>query len=185
MKRVFLVHGYTGFPENHWFPWLKKQLEEKGFAVESLKMPNPKHPKKDEWVSKLKESVGSTDENTYLVGHSLGCIAIVRYLEQLPENAKVGGCVFVAGFSKGLKFPELTPFYTPEPDMEKVKKHTDKFVTIFSTDDDMVPLEIGKKFQQQLGAELIIEENKGHFCKNEGVTELPSVLNAVVEMAGH
>ncbi len=183
MKRVFIVHGWTGFPENHWFPWLKKQLQDAGFHVQVPAMPDTEHPKRDAWVGKLREIVGAPDQDTYFVGHSLGCITIAHYLEQLPPNAKVGGCVFVAGFGGGLKYHELTPFYAPLPDFVKVKRHTRNFVTIFSTNDDVVPLEIGKKFQQQLGAQLIVEENKGHFCKDEGVTELPSVRDAVLEMA--
>lgn len=112
MKRVFLIHGWNGFPENHWFPWLKQQLEAKWFHVETPEMPDTKHPKRDAWVAKLSEIVGVPDEDTYFVGHSLGCITIVRYLEKLSPDAKVGGCVFVAGFGGGLKHHELTQFYT-------------------------------------------------------------------------
>lgn len=46
--------------------------------------------------------VGVPDEQTYFVGHSLGCQAIARYLESLSESIKVGGVVFVAGFFKRL-----------------------------------------------------------------------------------
>lgn len=183
MKRVFVIHGWTGFANNHWFPWLKKQLVEKGFSVELPEMPNTVHPKRDEWVAKINEIVGKPDTQTYFVGHSLGCIAIVRYLEQLPKAAKIGGCVFVAGFGGGLKYHELTPFYTPPPDFVKVRQHADKFITIFSEDDDVVPLEIGKKFQENLGAKLIVEKGKGHFTTEDKVIELPSALNAVLEIS--
>jgi hypothetical protein len=26
-KRVFIIHGWEGYPEEGWFPWLKKELE--------------------------------------------------------------------------------------------------------------------------------------------------------------
>lgn len=30
-KRVFIVHGWDGKPSGAWLPWLKKELEAKGF----------------------------------------------------------------------------------------------------------------------------------------------------------
>jgi esterase/lipase len=33
MKKVFIIHGWDGYPEEGWFPWLKKELEKKGFSV--------------------------------------------------------------------------------------------------------------------------------------------------------
>jgi len=32
-KRVFLIHGWEGSPEEGWRPWLKKELEKRGFKV--------------------------------------------------------------------------------------------------------------------------------------------------------
>ena len=31
MKRVYIIHGWEGYPEEGWFPWLKKELEDRGF----------------------------------------------------------------------------------------------------------------------------------------------------------
>ena len=30
MKKVFIIHGWEGYPEEGWFPWLKKELESRG-----------------------------------------------------------------------------------------------------------------------------------------------------------
>jgi len=46
MKRAYIIHGWDGYPEEGWFPWLKKELENKGYHVEIPSMPNSKHPKK-------------------------------------------------------------------------------------------------------------------------------------------
>lgn len=97
-KRAFIIHGWDGYPEEGWFPWLKKELEKKGFVVSVPAMPEPGEPNIEAWVSHLAHIVGNVDENTFFVGHSIGCQAILRYLETLPENIKVGGAVFVAGF---------------------------------------------------------------------------------------
>lgn len=99
-KRVFIIHGWDGYPEEGWFPWLKKELEAKSFTVFVPQLPKPDEPRIDNWVPELRKVVGNPDEQTYFVGHSMGCQTIARYLETLPEGVKVGGAVFVAGFFK-------------------------------------------------------------------------------------
>ena len=97
-KRVFIIYGWEGNPENCWFPWLKKELENKGFSVIVPSMPHPDAPEIKSWVGHLNSVAGEADENTYFVGHSIGCQTILRYIEQLPQEVKIGGIVCVAGF---------------------------------------------------------------------------------------
>lgn len=104
MKRAFLIHGWEGDPEEEWRPWLKKELEKKGFEVYVPAMPDTATPTMEKWVPFLAEIVGKPDENCYFVGHSLGCITILRYLETLNEGEKVGGVVLVAGFGHDLEY---------------------------------------------------------------------------------
>ena len=44
-KRVFVIHGWGGYPEEGWKPWLKKELEKRGFTVFVPAMPDTEHPK--------------------------------------------------------------------------------------------------------------------------------------------
>ena len=104
MKRVFIVHGWGGRPDEAWFPWIKKELEDKGYKVFIPAMPETDEPKMELWIPFLSQLVGKPDLNTFFVGHSIGCQAIIRYLETLPEGVKIGGAVFVAG---GEKVPTL------------------------------------------------------------------------------
>ena len=96
--RIFIVHGWDGYPEEGWFPWLKKELEAKGFKVLVTQFPGADNPRIEKWVPKLAEVVGTVDESTYFIGHSVGCQTIVRYLELLPENIKVGDEIYYAGW---------------------------------------------------------------------------------------
>ena len=81
----------------------EKELEKKGFHVEVPAMPDTDNPKIESWVSFLKKTIKNPGKDTYLIGHSIGCQAILRYLQGI--NSKIGGVVFVAGwFSlKGLE----------------------------------------------------------------------------------
>lgn len=70
-KRLFIIHGWEGYPEEGWFPWLKQELEKEGFSVTVPAMPNPKKPNIESWISHLIKVVSKPDENTYFVGHSI------------------------------------------------------------------------------------------------------------------
>lgn len=186
-KRVFVIHGWTGTPERDWLPWLKGKLEEHDLEVTAPAMPNTDTPVIEKWVKRLQETVGGANKDTYFVGHSLGCQAILRYLEKLPGNVKVGGVVFVAGFFtlSNLK-PEEEPIAKPwvegAIDCSKVKLHTNRFIAIFSDDDPYVPLKNIKMFEDKLGTKVVIEHNKKHLSEDGGILELPSALEAVLEL---
>ena len=189
MKRVFIIHGWSGKPEHGWYPWLKKELEKKGFKASVPKLPNTDDPKIDAWVSTLSSAVGNSDEDTYFVGHSMGCQTIARYLEKLSDNEKVGGAVFVGGY-----FKSLTGLVEDEPaiwkkwkgipvNLDEVRAHLLKSVAIFSDNDPYVPLENSDDFKNKLGSEIIILKNMGHFIQNDGCYEVPIVLEKLLEIA--
>lgn len=191
-KRVFIVHGWDGFPEQGWFPWLKRELEEKGFAVFVPQLPKPDEPRIDNWVLKLKEVVGVPDEQTYFVGHSMGCQTIVRYCEALPEGAVVGGAVFVAGFFKRLTNLEDDDVVRSVADewlktplnLKEAKAHLRKSIAIFSDNDPYVPVDNKDDFADSLGSKIIVEHGKGHFNASIGTVELPIALDSLLAIAG-
>jgi uncharacterized protein len=190
-KRVFIVHGWDGYPQENWFPWLKQKLEEKEFKVFVPQLPDSGNPRIYSWVPALAKIVNAPDEQTYFVGHSMGCQAIVRYLESLPDNIKIGGAVFVAGFFKRLTGIEDEPgnqetahhwLKTPV-DLLKAKSHLNKSVAIFSDNDPYVPLDNQDDFREKLGSKIIIQHSMGHFNEAAGITELPVALKSLLEIA--
>ena len=98
MKRVILVHRWSGGANDDWRPWLGAELEKKGFQVLTPSMPDTEVPVIEKWVSHLATIVGTPDSETYFIGHSIGCQAILRYLESIDQP--VGGAMFVAGWFK-------------------------------------------------------------------------------------
>jgi predicted alpha/beta hydrolase family esterase len=186
-KRVFIIHGWGGKPKAGWLAWLKKELSSKGFRVYAPEMPDKENPKIKPWVNHLKKIVGKPDKDAFFVGHSIGCQAIMRYLEKLPSKAKVGGVVFVAGWFnlKGLE-PEEIPFAKPwltKPiNFKKVRQKSKKIIALFSEDDPYVYLKDSKIFKRKIGAKIIIQKNKGHFI--EDVTKkIPAVLKELLKIA--
>jgi uncharacterized protein len=189
VKRVFIIHGWDGYPDEGCFLWLDQELTKEGFLVKRPSMPNPLEPKIDTWIKYLKEVVGIPDEETFFVGHSIGAQTVLRYLESLDDEIKVGGVVLLAGWinltdeayedenDKKIGKPWIkTPI-----NWNNVKSKSKKFTAIFSDNDPLVPITDSEIFKKTLGAKIIIESNQGHFSGNDGIKELPSVLNTILE----
>lgn len=189
-KRVFIIHGWDGYPEEGCFPWLKKELTERGYTVFTPAMPEPLAPKIDIWVSFLKKQIGVPDENTYLVGHSIGAQTILRYLEFLPNGIKIGGVVFLAGWLhltdeafEDENDPQIAKPWLETPiNWDSVKCHSNNFTAIFSDDDTVVPITDSEIFKEKLGAKIIIEHNKDHFSGSSGIKDLPILLEELLKM---
>jgi len=185
MNRCFIIHGWAGKPEEGWMPWLKVELEQRGWQVEAPKMPHAKLPQVEEWLQALGEVVSTPDENTYFVGHSLGCFTFLKYIEQLPPDQKVGGGVMVAGFAGNLKhnIPVLVKYYEGGLDYEKIKLHGGKYIAIASERDDYVHIQSLHEFAEHLGAKTIVNNEWEHFSGQEGIAELPEALNGLLEVS--
>jgi len=40
MKKILLIYGAGGNPQENWFPWLKEELKKEGHAVMIPQFPN-------------------------------------------------------------------------------------------------------------------------------------------------
>lgn len=186
-KRVIIVHRWAGSPDSDWYQWLRAELEKIDVQVEVPNLHVTEDPEIEAWVGKLAQVAGEVDENTFFVGHSIGVQTILRFLERLPAGKKVGGVVTVAGWFSLQNLEEedvlvAKPWLETQIDFSKVKQHCSKFTSIFSDTDPLVPAENTQWFAERLGAMVITEHNKGHFTADDGVTELPVVLEALQQM---
>lgn len=187
VKRAYIIHGWDGYPEEGWFPWAKAEIEKRGFTVEVPSMPHPDTPTIDDWVGKLAELVGIPDEQTYLIGHSMGCQTILRYLASLTDQ-RVGGAVLVAGFFELMPLEKeeektiVKPWLETPIDFAKVKAATSNITVILSDNDEWVPLERNVElFKQYLSPTIVTEHAKGHYSGSSGVKELPAVLEGILK----
>jgi predicted alpha/beta hydrolase family esterase len=184
MKRVFVVHGYTGYPDKNWFPWLKRELEAMGMQVSVPALPNTESPALDEWLDHLAGLVGQPDEDTFLVGHSLGCATILRYLGSLEAGQKIGGALLVAAFAEPISLSQLDGFTAGEWDYEAVKTAASRIEVINSDNDPYIPIEMAYHIRDRFGANLEVLHAAGHINQSDGYTELPVALNKLKEMMG-
>ncbi len=121
------------------------------------------------------------------MGHSLGVITILRYLERLKKTDFVGGAIFVAGFGYDLNYKgykkELSTFFETPLNWKKIRSHCQKFIVIHSDNDQWVPLKHNKFLARKLHGKSIIEHNMHHFSGDDGITQLSVVLNELLNLS--
>lgn len=187
MKRAYLIHGWGGKPERAFRPWLKKQLEAQGYEVTMPAMPDTDRPTVGKWVAHLQSVIQDPDEETLLVGHSLGGPAILRYLETLPEGVRVGKTIMVAPVVDtvtGLKPEEevfAKPWFELPKDIEKIKRAAGTMIGFFSDNDHWIPVESEQIFKNRYHAITYREHGMGHYNEESNVIEVPTVLKAILE----
>ena len=189
MNKIYIVHCWDGTKDDGWYPWLDKQLSNENNIVYRFDMPNTTSPDIDEWVSFLDSKVESLDENTFFVGHSIGCQTIMRYL-QTKNMCKIGGILFVAPWLELLDFAiedeesynVAKPWLNTKIDFEKVKQFTNNINCIFSDNDYFVSLNQKDKFEKLLDAKTIVVSGKGHISQDDGVYELKEILEECKNM---
>jgi predicted alpha/beta hydrolase family esterase len=92
IERVVIVPRWSGRGEDDWYPWIRERLAEdpgEALRVEVVELPNPDAPVIDQCVAALQSALGASAEalrSSLLVGHSVGCQALLRYLAELPET---------------------------------------------------------------------------------------------------
>jgi hypothetical protein len=196
MKKAIIIHGWDGNPENCWFPWLKSQLEKKGFEVFIPEMPETSKPEINKWIGKLGEVVknsGGINKETYFIGHSIGCQAILRYPATLEDkNNKIKGIILVAPW---LKLDEQTikeegedvfeiakPWIETPINLDKVRKKAGDFSILYSTSDPYVSSDDLVILQKKLKAREVNMGDMGHFDDEAGIKEIPQIIDIIDEI---
>ncbi len=179
-KRVFIIHGWGGDPGSNWFPWLKEMLEKRGMEAVVPRMPDSENPKLAAWLETLRKAVGGPDAETFMVGHSLGCITILRYMQGLGDEDKIGGAVLVAGFTEDLGIKQIVNFLDGPVDWKRINARCKRFVAIASDNDGYVPLRQSEILKEKLGAKVLMQQGMGHF----NMAELHVALNELLKIIG-
>lgn len=184
--RVYVIHGYTASSRDNWFPWLRSRLEQNGIETHIPDMPFSNHPRLDVWLKHIVEQAEIIDEDTVLIGHSLGCVTVLRFLAE--KNMKIKGAIFVSGFIDENPMSEnnagLQTFFEAELDVEKLKELIPKRLVITAVDDDIVPVDASRAMARRLDADLIVLDEGKHFIDRDGYTEFPVIYQAITDFFG-
>ncbi len=171
-----LLHGFQGSPKANFFPWLKAELEKRGFTVSVPDLPNSKKPSEHEQVRYVLQHC-KFDENTIMLGHSLGAVVAMKVLEKL--ESPIAGLVLAGGFiSPNFKDHDriFADKFNWKFDFKKIKKQAGA-ITILHDPNDYA---IGEDQEVALSTNLNVpvqfcKTNDEHFCGKEE----PSILDVL------
>lgn len=179
-RRATIIHGYAATPEDHWFGWLAAQLDARGIPTTVPALPDPEAPDPGRWLSAVAASVGTPDEGSVLVAHSLGCLTALRHLCSLEGPWRLGAAVLVSGFVDPLpSLPTLDSHVGPPLDLARIRDRISSLTLIRSDEDPYVPPSHTDRLAGLLGTASQVVPGAGHFLAADGVTSLPAALAAI------
>src|SRR5207302_1964289 len=111
------------------YPFIKRELEKKGYSVSVPALPNPDKADLKDWLP-FALKLQYTNESI-MIGHSAGCPLILSILENI--DVKVKQAILVAAYFEKLK--EDPPILQEQYDWEKIKSHVEDFIVINSDND--------------------------------------------------
>ncbi|MDE1967232.1 MAG: class I tRNA ligase family protein, partial [Patescibacteria group bacterium] len=174
--RFVIIHGYGGSAGKNFIPWLKAELEKRGHDVETPELPNTKHPIESEQVDHVLKNC-RLDENTVVIGHSLGAVVAMKALMKLKKP--ISGLVLVAAAmdpKHGKKHREYWEHFDFKFEYDLIRKLTGGKIAILSDSKEPQRRPYLKALSDSLEARLVettgVEE---HFCADQE----PEVLKAV------
>ena len=175
-ENYILLHGYTGSPEANFFPWLKKELENKGYLVVVPNLPNTNKPNFLEQVDFVLKNF-KFDENTILLGHSLGGAIAIKVIENLSNPIK--RLILCAGFVEpNSKDKSYIKTFNWKFDFKKIKGNVLEIKILKDLNDKEIRKSSADKIKNAIGGEIIsFEAEEQHIC---GKIE-PKVLEACLK----
>lgn len=188
MKRAVLLHGTDGSTDDHWFPWLKQELETRGYEVFCPDLPGKHTPNREVYEKYLRDSGWDFTDNI-IVGHSSGATTVLNLLsaDWFPKiRASVTAGTFLnEKLTKEVDWYEPGQFdnlFLPDYNPDTLKLKAGKFVFVHSRDDPYCDFEDAKKLCDELSGDFIEIKNGGHLSSDWGISELPGLLDALEEV---
>lgn len=179
MKNAIIFHGTDCTPEDFWYPWLKKHLEEKGYTVTVPSYPEINHESVAETLPKALEN--KFDADTVLIGHSAGSPLILAILEKLDVQVKQA--ILVAGYANRVDM-EPDPILKPSYDWEKISNNVSDIIFLNSDNDPWkCDDKAGRYMLDNIGkGKLVIMKGEGHMGStsyNQPYKEFPFLLKLI------
>src|SRR3989338_1153095 len=165
IKRFIILHCKDDGPADNYYPWMKSELEKRGYEVQMPTLPNTAAPNDEEQTDFAQKNC-TFDEHTAVVGHSFGGIVALRLLER---GVKFQRLTLIAtpladDFLDGKKRPTVSSALSKGFKSDIIRKNVKGIVLLADTTDPVVPVSGMEKMAQLLQGFLIRGKGeKGHF----------------------
>lgn len=180
MKNALVLHGTNDSSKGNWFQWLRKELEGKDWKVWVPDLPQADAPNMQRYQNFIFSSDWKFNNESVIVGHSSGAVAILGLLQMLPEDVVIDTAVFVGAFRNDLGRDDLRGLFEESFNFAKIRASAKRFVFLHSDNDPYCPLEGAEYLSGELGGELIVVPGASHFSLGAGGSsyeKLPVLLD--------
>jgi predicted alpha/beta hydrolase family esterase len=156
----FIIPGLGDSGPEHWQTWFEKS----GNNFQRINQSEWEAPDCHDWVSTIDKVISNFDPSTtVLIGHSLGCTAIVQWATQFNKTIKAALLVAPSDVENpAYAFPATG--FTPIP-TRRINFNT---IVVASADDPWVSLDRARFFAQCWGSEFINIGKAGHINAASG-----------------
>ena len=179
MKNAIILHRTKDKPTDFWFPWLKEQLEKRGYEVWLPQLPVSDKPNRGDWLPFILENWKFT-EDTVIIGHSAGAQIIPSVLEKL--DVKIKQAILVSGYAKALRKTAESENSVDDFDWKNIQEKAEEFFFINSDNDPWTCNDKqGRIFFDNLGGTQIVkhEGHMGSSMFNQPYKEFPFLLKLI------
>lgn len=184
MKNNYLIiHGSFGNPFGNWFPYLRKEIEDRNLEVYIPDFPvGVGYQNYDNWAKLLQVYVDANiiNENTIIFAHSIAPVFISKFL--VLNKIRVKRLIFVCGFNNYLGIDEDYDAVNESmyfDNLDDIKKYCDDIVCFYSDNDPYVRYEVLKEFADAVTDKQIIISGGGHLNKESGYLEFSELLEYI------
>lgn len=177
MRRAILIHGNGNCtPNDNWFPYLKKELDKLKIRVDAPQFPDTELARSCYWLPFLENDL-KADENTFLVGHSSGAIAAMRY----AETHRILGSALIGTYYTDLcmESEKLSGYFDRPWDWDAIKGNQKWIIQFAGLNDPWIPISEAHVVRDKLGTDYYESADGGHFGGDYYKETFPELLEAI------
>ena len=159
--------GWHGSGPEHW----QSIWEKRNPSFSRIQQPNWETPQKHEWIAALHARIRESAEPVVLVAHSLGCLAVAHWAQQLYPAHKIAAAFLVAPpwFGQEETCPPEAHSFLPIPTWRL------PFSTwlVASRNDPYLSFSAATQLSELWGSQLVDAGLTGHINAESGCGEWP------------
>ncbi|MBI2611693.1 alpha/beta hydrolase [Candidatus Gottesmanbacteria bacterium] len=174
--RIIYIHGnQTTHWSFGWSPWLKKELDKKGYKTFFETFPDSIIARAKYWLPFLKLHV-KAGANDVIVGWSSGAVAALRY----AETNKIRGSILIAPSHTDLndELERQSGYFKKPWNWQKIKANQSHIALVYSENDPYIPQKQFQFIAEKLKPTIIKVPKAKHFIERN---TFPEVLEYILQ----
>lgn len=172
--QALILHAWYEKPDKNWYPWLKTELEKRGYTVLVPDLPTMQTdlPDMDKQLQYI-DGLITIDKDTIVIGHSIGCLLAMRLAEKYSYNKMF----LVAGWDYDDLSLEHRLYWKKPMHHTLIKRNVKEIFVVSSDNDPYTTAFTAEEMCKRLGGKFILVPGAGHFTEKYGIITIPAILS--------